>query len=454
MEQANYEALLKILGGAGLDFATAGAENKGFQPTNLVGVMTQILGEQKKQREQKTQTTNLMGMLQELLNPKTKTSGNIGPDGVKLTIPTEDISRLGKIFDPEGFNTGTGTSNIFNNVAKGMGSTNPNSEVATKTNPFESGQNDLSKLDLTGLTPENIVQAYVILHGQQTLDLNKETLANKSITDVADMILKGTQAEHYRAGTKKINAETDLEIPIHTVPGISGKVTTKQLLDYYKINKESIPNTIKEYNAIVEQDKAAGKVSPTLEEFLRTTDTMKNYNKYVEQTKAAGKKPVSLLDYQKTIAQAGATNIFNNIPGEVKKAEELGQVSTRGYYKSPKFSEDISKLLGDKSTLREIASSGISKSEKAIELAKSSITGSGGTIIGETTGMDGVTQFEVKWSDGREDIVRLKTDALPSTLTDKQKNIVNTLIKNNPHKTQKEIMKYAEDNNYIPKTKK
>lgn len=429
MDQDAILALSKLLVGAGQDIMSNGANtDKGLEFNNTSNAILQGIQRRQTLADQKKQSTNLMSIIDYLRNPNNPSSGTISSKGltIKDINPDELSNILGGSNTPADFYgrigaLGQPTSSDVNKLINPGG--------ARTTNPFEPSQSNLP--DLTGLTTQDIIEAFRINSAQDRLNLDKETLGNQTIKDAFEMIYKD-------ALTKQIIAETNLNTPTYDDPITGTKLTAKQMLERYKIDKEHQPNTLKEYNALVEQETAAGRTPPTLEKFLHGyTDSIKNYTKYEEQTKAAGKVPDSFEVWNRKNIQYGARpiNIDARIQGKVGELKAVAKTAMQNYIASGDLSKDLDTHMNSKEVARKLASvpdkgkyeENVKKAtiEESISFVRKKIISGGGRIISRSA-KDGVSSWKVKWSDGDESIVSFETGEASSATPSMSRTKIDT----------------------------
>lgn len=323
---------IQLLGGFAKDVSAVNSQ-QGFQPTNTLGAVNQI-----------GQTAMFKKMLADASSPNANKM-SLGADGItlKLTPGTPMYNML------MGELSGVETEGPFKGMSKGWNPTKQGGGQTSVANPFDSElvKQSNSGIDLASaafLTPENIATIAGIKGQQDRLALERDTLENKRITDVIDMMYKGAEIERSRVETKKIQTEIDLNTPVYKDPTTGVVLTSKQLLDKMEIDAKTQPEIVRTYNAMVEQNNSLGKKSPTLETYLvENTTEIKNYNKARQQAIDKGIKPPTFDAWVKGYKAAGASRI--DLSGKIAAVEGEGLARHRVDVRSPKLFEDVKSEL-------------------------------------------------------------------------------------------------------------
>lgn len=210
----------------------------------------------------------------------------------------------------------------------------------SKLNPSDS-QPGISASDLAGLTPENVSAA---LSGA----LNIEGLSQKKMTDIVDMMYKGTLTGQARARTQDIlrGEPLDAQFPIN-MPGV-GAITLREW--------QSLPMDDREYAAYVHTAKKLGDADiMSKERFINTFETTER-----EQFLRSLMADEKLMSAEIRLRTAGATTIS---VGE--RAFDTAKARQRAYVIGPKVVPDtIIRLKKDGKSWR--------STEEADKLSKSS----------------------------------------------------------------------------------
>lgn len=215
-------------------------------------------------------------------------------------------------------------------------------------NPFDSSQSEIPAADLAGLTPNDISTA---LNARFTRD----QIERKSVNDLMDHMIKAKELS-------------------------------------LKIEESDRTPATKSYEYATRQG-----YKGTFEDWEKKAITG-HMNDYEAAVKSGYKEP--FWKWMLDMAKAGAINLGEKVT-EKKAMSELGGLL---YFDNPKWIDDVTKHLSDKSVRSKIATSdNVNKTRELeiIDFVESKITGTGGSVIKVGFAPDNRTMiWKVKWPSG------------------------------------------------------
>lgn len=300
--------------------------------------------------QQNIRAQSMMGLLQKMLGGEFAEGAKMTSDakGTKFEIPSSALKRDRRSTDlaMEGSKLPGGSGTDWTKVG----------------NPFASSQSGISGADLAGLTTGDISQALQFKFAQ-------DELGRKKLSDIVDMIYKGSLMDYYGAMSERARTPKDER--------------TAAVKNYEYAQEQGYKGSFAEF-----------------EKDSKTTH-QKDYKAAVE-----GGYEGSFHDWMLEMAKAGAIQIGEIVSREKAKAELKGQT----YFKNPDWTGDLSKHLSSDDVQNEIFQSDtpeLTRTRETVKFIENKIIAGGGSIENVEWAEDGQTMiWTVKWSSGDVEEIR------------------------------------------------
>ena len=385
-------------------------------------------------------------LLQQLLGPD-GSKGTFSKDGANITYPQGSDMLKSLLGEEEGNILKVPDGQINPSVKPKLIS---NTEVATKANPFYSGQTDFSPSDLAGLTPQDLSNA---LSGA----LNIQGMITKKGELASDMIYKEQMMAESKSRITAEEARTLREtptIPIPEDPNIL--LTPAQYLTYKKMSQEDKTAAVKNFEFA--QSSEGGSFKGNFMDFQDAAKT--THQKDYEKAVAGGYKG-SFNKWLLEINKSSAVRV--ELSTKLTEKEAFNQLDAENYLSGGEITKDLNKhmssdavqnarrrVLGKSGSLEYKANLEKFDSEERTKFIESEIIARGGTITSSAT-KGAIKTLAIKWPSGRTKEFKFKAGETSSTSLNKDNrdSIMKTLRKANPGKSDKILEEYAKSKGYL-----